>query len=142
MKTREQVLAAVRSGELEMESLDGRDFGRLASFFPREEAKVFGFEVKPESEPYQPREWTEEEVKKQLKDDVEFGFKKALGKRSISASCMYSVVRMWMWVLEDELYNFKEYALYGLPLLKAVAIKYGFPNPIGEDSGSEGKYAE
>jgi len=30
--------------------------------------------------------------------------------------------------------------MYGLPLFKATAIKYGFPNPIGDDSGSERKY--
>lgn len=55
---------------------------------------------------------------------------------------MYAVVKMWMVVLEDELQSFDEYALYGLPLFKAVAVKYGFENPIGDDSGAESKYAE
>jgi hypothetical protein len=29
-----------------------------------------------------------------------------------------------------------------LPLYKAVALKYGFPNPIGDDAGTEEKYSE
>ena len=38
--------------------------------------------------------------------------------------------------------NFDEYPMYGLPIFKATAIKYGFENPIGEDSGSEDYYNE
>lgn len=33
-----------------------------------------------------------------------------------------------------------DYAFYGLPLFKATAVKYGWDNPIGEDSGRERKY--
>jgi hypothetical protein len=32
--------------------------------------------------------------------------------------------------------------MYGLPIFKATAQKYGFNNPIGEDTGSEEKYNE
>lgn len=32
------------------------------------------------------------------------------------------------------------YGFYGLPLFKATAVKYGWDNPIGEDSGRERKY--
>ena len=35
-----------------------------------------------------------------------------------------------------------EYAMYGLPLFKATAVKYGWDNPIGEDTGTEEYYAE
>ena len=68
--------------------------------------------------------------------DVAFGFEKALDKRGISSGLMYSVVKMWLRVLEDELAKSDAYAQYGLPLFKAVAVKYGFPNPIGEDLGT------
>lgn len=30
-----------------------------------------------------------------------------------------------------------DYRFYGLPLFKATAVKYGWNNPIGEDSGRE-----
>jgi hypothetical protein len=66
-----------------------------------------------------------------------------LDKRGISAGLMYEVVKMWMWVLEDDLQNHNEedYAQYGLPLLKAVAVKYEFKNEIGDDYGNEWKYS-
>ena len=33
-----------------------------------------------------------------------------------------------------------DYRFYRLPLFKATAVKYGWNNPIGEDSGREKKY--
>lgn len=33
-----------------------------------------------------------------------------------------------------------DYRFYRLPLFKATAVKYGWDNPIGEDSGRERKY--
>lgn len=33
-----------------------------------------------------------------------------------------------------------DYRFYGLPLFKATAVKYGWNNPIGEDSEREKKY--
>ena len=56
---------------------------------------------------------------------------------------MFNVVMMWNIILQDGLENYDEdnYAQYGLPLFKATAIRYRFPNPIGEDTGSESKYA-
>ena len=47
-----------------------------------------------------------------------------------------------MWVLEDPFQHFDEYAQYGLPLYKAVALKYKLKNPIGKDYGNESKYEE
>jgi len=38
--------------------------------------------------------------------------------------------------------NFDSYAMYGLPLYKATALKYGFKNPIGDDDGDEEEYDE
>ena len=42
----------------------------------------------------------------------------------------------------EDIMNDKDYAMYGLPLFKATALKYGFDNPIGDDLGSEDKYDE
>lgn len=53
---------------------------------------------------------------------------------------MFDVVKEWLFILEDPLKYFDDYSMYGLPLFKAVAVKYGFDNPIGEDDGSEDKY--
>jgi len=55
---------------------------------------------------------------------------------------MYSVVQMWNYILEEGLEDFDSYAMYGLPLFKATALKYGFDNPIGDDDGDESEYGE
>lgn len=138
MKSLEDVIAQYR-----MKALDGRDVKRLSMFLPEDRMGELGVEVKPEfvgqhvTVPY-----TREVIIGQLQEDVAFGFKKALNQRGISSSFMYDVVSMWNWVLEEGLENFNEYPLYGLPLFKATALKYGFDNPIGDDTGTEMKYAE
>lgn len=140
MKTKEQVLSAIKDESLKSECIDGRDFSRLADFFDVSDWPALGFSLKDGAETPTPTAWTHENIIKQLQSDVAFGFEKALNRRGISSSFMYETVKMWMWVLEDELKDFDDYPMYGLPLFKAVAIKYGFDNPIGDDIGSEHKY--
>lgn len=147
MKTKEQVLEAIKSGVVydrdNCKFIDNRDFSRLVDFFPVEQWKLFGFELeKREKAPFKVEKWTKENILKHLESDLAFAFKKALSKRGISSSLMFEVIKMWMWVLDDSLANFsdKQYAMYGLPLYKAVAIKYNLPNPIGNNVGNENEY--
>ncbi len=124
--------------------LDDRFGSRLAKFLTEEQLEKIGFKYDGD-EPYpEPKEWTRENVLSQLKEDVEFGFEKALDKRGISASLMFAVVLRWNRVLEEGLEDYPEsnYAMYGLPLFKATAEKYGWENPIGDNSGSEDYYNE
>jgi len=124
-------------------ALDGRDLNRLMQFIPENELGDFGIELKEEYiGKHKSIKFTKENILKQLKEDIEFGFEKALNQRGISSSLMYEVVSMWNWILEEGLENFTDYAYYGLPLFKATAVKYGFDNPIGENNGSEHKYME
>jgi hypothetical protein len=140
MLTQDQIITAVAQGR-ESEAMDGRDYSRLVDFMPLNEWSVFGCDwPHKDVQPVQ-IELTEENVKKQLARDLDFAFEKALNQRGISASCMYAVIKMWMWVLEDDLQHCVEYAQYGLPLLKKVAVKYDLPNPIGLDYGNEQKYS-
>lgn len=137
MKTLEQVAQDYKS-----ETLDGRDISRLANFIPESQLKDFGVELKEEYVgKHKAKKFTRANILKQLKEDVAFGFEKALNQRGISAGLMYEVVSMWNWILEEGLEDFDEYAQYGLPLFKATAVKYGFDNPIGNDTGSEYKYS-
>jgi hypothetical protein len=138
MLTQQQILDHLATGA-KSNCLDGRDFSRLADFFPVEQVKLFGFEIVDPG--YTPYPWTEAEITDWLASDVAFGFEKALNRRGISASLMNDVVKMWLWVLEDPLADSDQYAQYGLPLLKQVAVKYGFPNEIGDDDGDEAKYS-
>lgn len=137
MKTLEQIKTEYHS-----ETIDGRDLNRLMQFIPENDLKSFGIEIKKEYiGKHKHKPFTKKNILKQLKDDVAFGFDKALDQRGLSSSAMAEVVKMWNWILEDGLEDFDEYAQYGLPLFKATALKYGFDNPIGSDKGSENKYA-
>jgi hypothetical protein len=129
MKTREQILSLIKNGELKSETLDGRDFNRLIEFFPVEDWETFGFKLNEGAEAPPIKEFSEKNIISQMERDVSFGFDKALNQRGISSGLMYEVVKMWLFILDDELFNMKDYAQYGLPLFKAVAVKYGFNNP-------------
>lgn len=81
--------------------LDDRFGVRLAQFLTQEQLEKIGFKW---NEPYpEPKEWTRENILSQLKEDVEFGFEKALDKRGISASLMFAVVLRWNRVLEGRI---------------------------------------
>lgn len=123
--------------------LDGRDIVRLMQFVPHTDWPKYGCEVREGTTPGDPLPWTRENILAQLEGDVAFGFEKALNRRGLSAGMMYEVVQMWNNILEEGLETFdfeNNYAMYGLPLFKATAVKYGWPNPIGDDTGSEEKY--
>ena len=136
MKTLQQVKENYKS-----QTLDGRDTTRLAQFIPESELKDFGLELNDEYiGKHKHKKFTKRNILVQLRKDVKFGFEKALDKRGISASLMAEVVQMWNWILEEGLEDYDKYPMYGLPVFKATAIKYGFDNPIGNDTGSEKKY--
>ncbi len=138
MKTLEQIQTNYKS-----EVIDGRDMTRLMQFIPENKLKEFGLELKEEYiGKHEHIEFTKENILKQLKEDVAFGFEKALNQKGISASLMAGVVKMWNWILEEGLEDFDEYPMYGLPIFKATALKYGFDNPIGKDTGTESHYNE
>ena len=122
-------------------SLLGDMFGRrLRQFLTVEQAKSIDWEVLKQY--HNPIEFTKQNVIKQLESDVAFGFKKALEKNLLISKLMFDIVKEWLFILEDPLKDFDDYSMYGLPLFKAVAVKYGFDNPIGEDDGSEDKYGK
>ena len=129
-------------------TLDGRDLSRLKIFIPFNQFPFCGMTLKKE---VTEEEWnkhvipfTRENVLKCLESDLDFAFEKALNQRGISSGLMFEVIRMWNWILEEGLEDWSDsnYAFYGLPLFKATAVKYGFDNPIGDDEGTEEKYAD
>lgn len=139
MKSLEQIASDYKS-----ETIDGRDLTRLAQFIPFNKLADFGFKpnegITEEIYNKDLKEFTKENVLIQLEKDVKFGFEKALRQRGISSSMMAEVVKMWNWILEEGLEDFDSYAMYGLPIFKATAVKYGFDNPIGDDTGAEEEY--
>lgn len=142
MKSKEEILSNYSKWST---FFDDRFGSRLIQFLTEEEMAQIGFEFKDEHKgKHEPKEWTKENILEQLKEDVEFGFEKALDCRGISSSLMFDVVLKWNRVLEDGLEDWceYEYAMYGLPLFKATAVKYGWDNPIGDDTGTEDYYSE
>lgn len=140
MLTLDQIKESINKPGYSREScaiFDGRDYSRIIKYFPVDDWELFGFKLKDGAEPSPVKTYSRESILADLKNDLEFAFEKALNKRGISSGLMYEVIKMWMWVLEDPLKDFEEYAMYGLPLYKAVALKYGFENPIGNDSEEE-----
>lgn len=141
MITKEQALEGVRKGRPyerdSCEMVDCRDYYRLIDFFPAEEWHHFGFELSNDAPPQIPLDWTEEIILAHLKSDLDFAFEKSIHHRGISSSLMYNVIKMWLWVLEDDLVNYKRYAPYGMPLYEAVAEKYNFPNRASEYSDED-----
>jgi hypothetical protein len=154
MQTREQVVAAIRAATAKppqvgtitylpwgFPCIDGRDRARLADWLPLSDWDALGLTLK-EGATHEPQPWTREAIVEQLKRDLAFGFDKALGKRGISSELMATVVKMWLWVLGDPLHDTEDYPMYGLPLFKRVAVKYGFDNPIGDATGREDRFGE
>ncbi len=145
MKTKEQIVSMYSGEEKPSSAFDGRDINRLSEFLTEEELKSVGVTLKEE---YQGKhvpsiEWTLENVTKALERDLEFAFDKALGKRGLSASAMFDVIKMWAFILESKHLEDADsnYAQYGLPFLKQIAVEFNLPNPIGDDNGDEYGYS-
>jgi len=118
--------------------LDDRTGKRFTKFLPVERWQEIGFKIADgydvaDIEQY---EWSEDNIIEQLKDDVAFGFEKALNQRGISASLMRDVVCDWLYALEHPLYEFasdeENYYPYALPVFRSVAAAFGFNDPSGD----------
>lgn len=87
---------------------------------------------------------TEETVKAEMLGYLAFAFDKAFHHRGISANRSAIKLRAWLWLLEDaETLAFAEnkanYPYYGMPILKAVARKYGAPIPPEAEAWIDGQ---
>ena len=128
MKTKAEILEAVKTGNnWKREScscLDSRDYSRLIDYFDVGDWGIFGYRLKEGAE-YEPIEFTETNIVERMKSDLAFAFEKARGQRGISASLMHDVMKMWMWILDDELGNEPdEFYDYGIGYLQRIAKKY------------------
>lgn len=122
MKSKEYIIENHKS-----ECLDGRDMSRLSQFLKEEDLPKIGVYLKEEYVgTHEVIPFTKENVLNQLEKDVAFGWNKAINRRGISSELMYYTVKFWNWVLEDGLEDFDEYGLYGKPMFKETAEKYGW----------------
>jgi len=91
--------------------------------------------LKPEAvaEQWTPEYTTDDAVKKQIAEYMDFAVEKAVDHRGISAGRSVSHYRAWLWLIgDDELVAFcndDNYPNYGAPILKRIAEKYGINIP-------------
>ena len=141
MKTLEYVKEHI--DEIELDSfLDRRFTKRFIDFIPVHDWEKFGFEYTGEmnADDVKPKEWTEENIIMQLKEDVKFGIEKAINHRGISASLMYDVLRSWCIVLENGLEH-TAYGWYGDRLIRKIDEKYNF-GLVTEDTFDDDFYED
>lgn len=140
MMTLEQAIDLAKNND----DFDSRFGARLCQFLTADQVEELGFEFSSDDarNSHVAKEWGRDAIIEQLEKDVAFGFEKALDQRGISAGLMASVVQCWNTVLQEGLEGFDEYPMYGLPIFRATAVRYGFDNPIGDDLGDEEKYNE
>ena len=104
---------------------DRRFTKRFINFLPLEEWSQYGFSYIGEDE-YIQKEWTEENVLEQLKQDVEFGYSKAEDERGISSELMAMVVNAWCKVLQNGLNLDGDDGWYHMKQFTIVADNYGW----------------
>ena len=106
--------------------LDRRWTKRFIDFLPVDEWDKYGFSLKDGAEAPAVKEWTEENILKQLKEDVEFGYSKAVNQRGISSELMAMVVNTWCKVLENGLNLDGDDGYYHIRQFITVAEHYGW----------------
>jgi len=125
MKSLTDAMAFVKTWE---GAIDQRDKGRFAEFVPFERIAEAGLELADGTTKEgwgETTEWTEENVLKQLKEDVEFGLEKAYGQRGISVQCMFACVNMWCHLLENGLEE-DSYENYGVAFFEKIRDHYNW----------------
>lgn len=105
--------------------VDRRFTRRFLQFIPTDEWETFGFRYTG-TEPYVPKEWTKENIRAQLREDVEFGYEKAINERGISSELMAMVVEAWCNVLENGLDLDGNDGPYHIRQFTTVAKHYGW----------------
>lgn len=106
--------------------LDRRWTKRFLDFLPADEWKNYGFSLTEGAEVPTVKDWTEENILEQLKEDVEFGYEKAVDERGISSELMAMVVNAWCKVLENGLNLDGDDGYYHIKQFKKVADYYGW----------------
>ena len=125
MKSLEYVKEHISEFE-EDDFLDQRWTKRFLDFVPVAEWEKYGFKCTGNPDDIQTKEWTEENILEQLKEDVEFGYGKAVCGRGISSELMAMVVNAWCKILENGLNLDGDDGWYHVKQFTTVAKHYGW----------------
>lgn len=125
MKTLDYVIEHYNEFE-EDNVLDSRWTKRFLDFLPVSDWGKYGFKCTDDPSTIEVKEWTEENILAQLKEDVEFGYQKAIDMRGISSELMAMVVNAWCKVLENGLNLDGDDGAYHIKQFVTVAKHYGW----------------
>lgn len=105
-------------------ALDERDISRLIPYCNEEQAKklkrVVGDKIS----------FTRETILKELEEDLEFAFEKFIDERGLSTSCMYWVIHMWNWILNEGLEYLEDVSPRNLFLQTARKYQFNIPSKV------------
>ncbi len=144
MKSLENLLEQVKDGKIHKEIMK-----YFVMFVPTSVCEEINYCVQAYDENGEDvrvvKPWTEANVIEQMKEMTRIGFEFGLTHRGTSAAWMRQALCIYIYLIEDpdltkKLARDQMFVVYGLPLYKAIAVKYGFPNPIGDDEGNEEHY--
>jgi len=128
MKTQQEILKRVKSiTENNYNDIFGCWFGDLAVYLNKDDIKQFckdGADLSRFPEPL-----SDDIIKKEIENYLEFAYEKADDQRGISSERSIIHFTNWLWLLDDfELLSFAQdesnYPYYGLPILDKIAQKY------------------
>lgn len=122
MKTKQEVLENYDKLET---TFDNRFAKRLVDYLTVDELKTIGIKIKDEYVDNWEidKEWTEENIIKELICDAEFGKTKAENERGISSALMTEVCEAWLFVIEDDDITSDDYG-YNLDFFNRILKKY------------------
>lgn len=122
MKTKQEVLENYNKLET---MFDNRFAKRLVDYLTVDELKTIGIKIKDEYVDNWEidKEWTEENIIKELVSDAEFGKTKAENERGISSALMTEVCEAWLFVIEDDDITSDDYG-YNLDFFNRILKKY------------------
>lgn len=114
MKTIDEIISNYEEYETFVEDRFGK---RFCEFLTIDQIDQIGFTTTNLN--HKPKEWTYNNVLKQLKEDAEFGLEKAQDQRGISSSLMYDVCVSWCKIIEKE-DLILDYASYGIETFENI----------------------
>lgn len=129
MRTQEEIVAEIKRAAAD--ELLPFTAEAIIGYLDFEHAKEF-LKLEAKAEDWKQDPLTKEAVLGEMRTYMaEYGWDKALGHRGISANRTVTKMAAWTWLLGDEPIT-DPYPSYGVPILKALCERYGFPIPGDE----------
>jgi len=139
MKSYDEVINLFKKGQVYPRYLthffNDLDLWKLCMYIKSKDLQLFGFMLK-ENENCQKwdkkveKKWKRKNFIKELKKELGYAFDKMNKKEGLAVALIIELIKMWLWILDDDLWKNEEFEPYGLPFLEKVALKYKFNKEV------------